>query len=395
MTAADTLSFDVKVTNTGDVAGKEVVQLYYSAPYTKGGIEKAAVNLGDFAKTGLLEPGKSKTVRVSIEVKDMASYDYETDKTYVLDSGDYTISIAKNAHEAAAGAENAFDYNLSAKTKCDTAVTGNKVTNQLDEVTEGYEKNYNGLSRADFAATMPDAPAKNLTLTAEEYDGYSFDIGDYDEFYTEEQLADLKYATTTEGRAEKYKTVLSDLIGAEADDPRFQDMVEQLTIDELVDYINNGGFHSLAIDYLGVPYAHNTDGPKGWTGSGKKLQFMDPVDIYTLLGNALDNAVESVMRIEYKDRKVINFSISEQGEIVLIRTDNYYEGKIEFKNGMPLTSKSNKFYHGFGMDSMRRIVEKYDGSIAVGTKAGIFTLQMVIPVPYAEEGESEGENGNS
>lgn len=268
MTAADTLSFDVKVTNTGDVAGKEVVQLYYSAPYTKGGIEKAAVNLGDFAKTGLLEPGKSETVRVSIEVKDMASYDYETDKTYVLDSGDYTISIAKNAHEAAAGAENAFDYNLSAKTKCDTAVTGNKVTNQLDEVTEGYEKNYNGLSRADFAATMPDAPAKNLTLTAEEYDGYSFDIGDYDEFYTEEQLADLKYATTTEGRAEKYKTVLSDLIGAEADDPRFQDMVEQLTIDELVDYINDGGFHSLAIDYLGVPYAHNTDGPKGWTGSG-------------------------------------------------------------------------------------------------------------------------------
>lgn len=131
------------------------------------------------------------------------------------------------------------------------------------------------------------------------------------------------------------------------------------------------------------------------SGSGKKLQFMDPVDIYTLLGNALDNAVESVMRIEDKDRKVINFSISEQGEIVLIRTDNYYEGKIEFKNGMPLTSKSNKFYHGFGMDSMRRIVEKYDGSIAVGTEAGIFTLQMVIPVPYAEEGASEGENGNS
>lgn len=131
------------------------------------------------------------------------------------------------------------------------------------------------------------------------------------------------------------------------------------------------------------------------SGSGKKLQFMDPVDIYTLLGNALDNAVESVMRIEDKDRKVINFSISEQGEIVLIRTDNYYEGKIEFKNGMPLTSKSNKFYHGFGMDSMRRIVEKYDGSIAVGTEAGVFTLQMVIPVPYAEEGESEGENGNS
>ncbi len=131
------------------------------------------------------------------------------------------------------------------------------------------------------------------------------------------------------------------------------------------------------------------------SGNGKKLRFMDPVDLYTLLGNALDNAVESVVRMEDKDKKVINFSIYEQGEIVLIRTDNYYEGKLLFKDGLPLTSKSNKFYHGFGMDSMRKIVEKYDGSIAVGTEAGIFTLQMVIPVPDESHSDALAQKADS
>ena len=131
------------------------------------------------------------------------------------------------------------------------------------------------------------------------------------------------------------------------------------------------------------------------SGNGKKLRFMDPVDLYTLLGNALDNAVESIVRMEDKDKKVINFSIYEQGEIVLIRTDNYYEGKLLFKDGLPLTSKSNKFYHGFGMDSMRKIVEKYDGSIAVGTEAGIFTLQMVIPVPDESHSDALAQKADS
>lgn len=268
ITDRTTLAFDVRVTNIGPVAGKEVVQLYYTAPYTKGGIEKASVNLGDFAKTDLLAPGQSQTVRLVIEVKDMASYDYETDKTYVLDSGKYTISIAKNSHDAASGAATAYDYTVDNKILCDTAVTGEKVTNQLDDVTAGFEKNYKELSRADFKGTMPEVPAETLTLTESEYAAYEFKVGDYDKYYTEEEIGEVTYAKTTEGRADKYDIVLSDLIGADADDPRFQEMVEQLTIAELADYINNGGFHSLAIDYLGVPYAHNTDGPKGWTGSG-------------------------------------------------------------------------------------------------------------------------------
>ena len=82
-----TLSVDVTVTNTGSTAGKDVVELYYSAPYTPGGIEKSSVVLGAFAKTGLLQPGESETVTLTLDVEDMASYDYKNEKAYVLEAG--------------------------------------------------------------------------------------------------------------------------------------------------------------------------------------------------------------------------------------------------------------------------------------------------------------------
>lgn len=270
LTANSSLTFDVRVTNTGDVAGKEVVQLYYSAPYTKGGVEKAAVNLGDFAKTEILAPGESQVVRVSIDASDMASYDYATAQTYVLEDGAYDLILATDSHDAAvdalADAASVYTYNVASDIECSTAVTGNEITNQLDDVTDGFEANYKGLSRSDFEGTMPDSPAQYKAIDETQYDALSFDTGDYDSYYDED--LDVTYATSTAGRADKYKIVLADMVGADADDPRFQEMVEQLTIEEMVEFINGGGFHSLAIDYLGVPYAHNTDGPKGWTGSG-------------------------------------------------------------------------------------------------------------------------------
>ena len=119
------------------------------------------------------------------------------------------------------------------------------------------------------------------------------------------------------------------------------------------------------------------------SGNGKKLGFMDTVDLFTLLGNALDNAVESVMRFNSGDRRVINFAMEEQGDIMLIRMDNYYEGEISFVNCLPRTSKGDNYYHVFGLSSIRKIAEKYDGGISIGTDGGIFTLQIVLPVPAA------------
>lgn len=115
-------------------------------------------------------------------------------------------------------------------------------------------------------------------------------------------------------------------------------------------------------------------------GSGKDLGFMDTVDIYTLLGNALDNAVESAMRLEDKEKRCIDFSVSEQGEIVLIRTDNFYEGKLTFRDGLPLTGKADVHYHGFGLMSIRKIAEKYGGTVDICAENSVFTLQVVIPM---------------
>ena len=92
------LSVDVTVKNTGDTAGKDVVELYYHPPYTNGGIEKASVNLADFEKTDLLEPGDSQTVTVTVDVEDMASYDYQDEKAYELEEGEYILSVNSDSH---------------------------------------------------------------------------------------------------------------------------------------------------------------------------------------------------------------------------------------------------------------------------------------------------------
>ena len=95
----NTVTVDVTVTNTGDVAGKDVVQLYYTPPYYVGGSEKAFVNLADYEKTEILEPGESQTVTISFNYEDMASYDYQNNGCYVLEHGDYEIKLMNNAHD--------------------------------------------------------------------------------------------------------------------------------------------------------------------------------------------------------------------------------------------------------------------------------------------------------
>lgn len=269
ITKDDTLSFDVTVTNTGDVAGKDVVELYYTAPYgdettnpTK--IEKSYVALGDYAKTQVLAPGESETVTLTIDVSDMASYDYVTDKTYVLDDGAYNIKINRNSHDVVAD----FNYSVAEKALCDTSVTGATITNQLDDVTEGYlEMTDSRLSRADFAGTMPTAAPETIELTEEEYKAWDArnDVDNpEDPWYTEKMPT---YADA-ETRPEKAEVVLADLIGKDYDDPAWDALLDQLTLDEMADLINNGGFRSINIDYIGKPYSFDTDGPRGWTGNG-------------------------------------------------------------------------------------------------------------------------------
>ncbi|EKC64035.1 hydrolase family 3 C domain protein, partial [human gut metagenome] len=98
----DNVTFNVTVTNTGDVAGKDVVEVYFTPPYTNGGIEKASVNLIDYAKTGEIAPGESETVEFTINKEDMASYDANEIKVagggYILEAGEYTVSVRSDSH---------------------------------------------------------------------------------------------------------------------------------------------------------------------------------------------------------------------------------------------------------------------------------------------------------
>ena len=111
------------------------------------------------------------------------------------------------------------------------------------------------------------------------------------------------------------------------------------------------------------------------------LDFMSTLDIYALLGNALDNAIESVSRYKDSEKRVISLSIKAQGDFLSIQTNNYCEEPVEFSDGLPVTIKRNRQYHGFGMKSMRHLAKKYGGSLAVNVENHVFTLQILLPMP--------------
>lgn len=312
ITKDDTLTFDVKVTNNGDAAGKDVVQLYYTAPYgtaetgNETVIEKAYVVLGDYAKTGVIEPGASETVQLSVKVSDMASYDDVTDKTYVLDAGTYNVKIAENSHYGMGDNDVDFDYSVAEKALCNTAITGAEITNVLDDVTEGFEsEGYTALSRSDFAGTMPDGFEHVKEISEEELATWKYDDEAFNAYYDAAAIGTPVYETDAANRtSDRYSIVLSDLIGADADDPRYQELVEQLTLSEMINLVNSGGFDSEGIPYIGKPYSRDTDGPKGWTGN-----YTDTNDRYNYF------AAEPMMSATYNNDLLyqLGVMIGEQG----------------------------------------------------------------------------------
>lgn len=261
------IEVDVTVTNDGDVAGKDVVQLYYSAPYTPGGIEKSSVVLGDFAKTGLLEPGQSETVTLSFAVEDMASYDYETEAAYVLDAGDYTVTVQSDSHTVADGIE-PIAYEVG-----DTIVYSGDdhrasdltaVTNQFDDVNAHFSDTAEdgmivNFSRADFAGTFPTAPtAADLEASQDIIDGFQA----WDAAAAADELgADAEMPVT----GAENGLQLIDLRGVEYDHPLWDDLLDQLEPSELTAVILNGAYNTGAIESLVKPATVDLDGPAGFS----------------------------------------------------------------------------------------------------------------------------------
>ncbi|WP_037572100.1 beta-glucosidase [Spirochaeta cellobiosiphila] len=257
-----TIQVDVEVTNTGDRAGKDVVQLYYHAPYYDGGIEKAQVVLGDFAKTKLLEPNESEILSLSFPVEDMASYDYKTERAYVLDKGEYEILVQTDSHNRKEGIA-PITYDV----KKTVVYSGNdhrnsdasEVTNEFDQISnlftdEPEAGKITNMSRSDFEGTFPTAPTVD-DMTANEAIIQSFQ-----EWAIAENLDPEAHMPTT---GKQNGINLINMRARDYDDPLWQDFLDQLKPEDVAAIVVNSAYNTGAIESVGKPATVDLDGPAG------------------------------------------------------------------------------------------------------------------------------------
>ena len=267
-----TITVPVTVKNTGSVAGKEVVQLYASAPYTLGGIEKAHKVLVGFAKTKLLQPGESETVTVSFDPYSAASYDYRDANSngfsgYELEAGEYTLYVSRNAHES----EKAIALNLAADVQIDTdPTTDSEVVNRYTDSENFLDSDWQldaMLSRADWEGTWPTPQTAQQhagtdrlyeEIRSEEHNNPTdFDSEEYPWFGEEPTLTLRDLLPSAE--AEGYEPVVS------YDDERWEELMMGCDEEEMIALINNGAYHTLAMESVGLPATIHGDGPSGFT----------------------------------------------------------------------------------------------------------------------------------
>lgn len=267
-----TITVPVTVKNTGSVAGKDVVQLYASAPYTLGGIEKAHKVLVGFAKTKLLQPGESETVTVSFDPYSASSYDYRDANSngfsgYELEAGEYTLYVSRNAHES----EKAIALNLAADVQIGTdPTTDREVVNRYTDSENFLDSDWQldtMLSRADWEGTWPTPQTAQQhagtdrlyeEIRSEEHNNPTdFDSEEYPWFGEEPTLTLRDLLPSAE--AEGYEPVVS------YDDERWEELMMGCDEEEMIALINNGAYHTLAMESVGLPATIHGDGPSGFT----------------------------------------------------------------------------------------------------------------------------------
>ena len=257
------VTVEVTVTNTGAVAGKDVVELYYNPPYENGGIEKASANLIEFGKTELLEPGESQTLTLSFAAEEMASYDARDAKAYVLEAGDYILSINSDSHtvldQQTYTVEETLIFSGENKRSSDAVAA----TNVFDEA----RGDFTVLSRADHFANYDEAVAAPA----------SQELG---EPYLSEYHLNANFDKTTYLNDEDQMPVtgakngltLADLRDADYDDPRWEQLLDQLTVEEMSEMIAMAGYQTGAIESVGKAATLDFDGPaainNNFTGAG-------------------------------------------------------------------------------------------------------------------------------
>ena len=297
-----TISIDVKVTNTGNYPAKDVVQLYYSSPYESGGVEKASKVLGDFKKTPTLYPASEENVSkpnscvvtLSLDVEDMASYDYKRSNSdgsqgaYVLDKGNYGIFLQKDAHNVSSidplywdnsstvvydssnprqsevEAQTGESVDLSEETK--SSLTVQAATNRFSDVSDHFveydssEKNDSSmvnLSRSNFASSYPTAPSQS-ELNG---DGLSSDEKNQYKRFDSSSLIDKNETAPSQDQEKQYSLV--DMRGLTYDDPKWDTLLNQMSTKELYTLVRNGYYSTMSIASIDKPATDQRDGPAG------------------------------------------------------------------------------------------------------------------------------------
>ena len=258
------VTFDVTVTNTGDTAGKDVVEVYYNPPYTDGGIEKASKNLVAFEKTGKLEPGASETVKIEFDDDDMASYDNKNAKAWVLEKGDYDISIQSDSHHVIDSEKinvaDTITYDSESNTHNDDQTVA---TNQFDYA--AGDVTY--LSRANHFANYVEATAAptNFSMSDEVKAAFT-NNGNYDPTKYDDDSDEMPTTGAKNGLR------LADMYGKDYDDADWEKLLDQLTFDDMDNLIANGGYGTPAVSSVGKIQLTDADGPaslnNNFTGVG-------------------------------------------------------------------------------------------------------------------------------
>jgi beta-glucosidase len=261
--ADDEINIDVKVTNTGNIAGKEVVQVYYTAPYYDGGIEKAHVVLVGFGKTGTLQPGQSETLSIKFTVRDMASYDYNDAnnndfKGYEVEEGKYIIKLMNNSNTVIE--EKVVDVPLGGYQYEKDEVTGTEIVNLFDDVSNHVDTY---MSRRNWEGTWPTRPTVEDRAVDSDFIGllnYQLNDSPTDPWYQSQMPTQSDVVNSFNDTTIK----LYDLVDKSYDDSMWDDLLDQLTITQMVTLVSRGNFKTMNIDNIGKPLTTDPDGPSGF-----------------------------------------------------------------------------------------------------------------------------------
>lgn len=291
----DTITVDVEVKNTGSVAGKEVVQIYFTAPYSEAEkIEKSHVELVGYAKSGLLQPGASETVTVQFDVADMAAYDYLTEGAYVLSAGDYEIKLMKNSHELIGSKTYSVDKKIVYSQNGDGARPGDgtvAVNRFTDAAGEGETVPVEYMTRQDMSLPQ-DKPARTASDAVK-----ASQVSTYPQDNT---LNDIVTGVDS-------GLMLSDMVGLSYDDEKWDALLDQLTFREMAELSAYGGYCTWQVESIGKAATIDLDGPNGFneanTTAGGRSGVAYPCetviastwndDLATLWGESLGNEAKN------------------------------------------------------------------------------------------------------